>query len=75
MGTQIMTDDFDWSDRDCVVVKSQDAVAVYANNDGDLVIRRERSWNEEDDTLIVISRQHVRRIIEAMERVLKETSG
>jgi len=70
-----MSDDFDWGDKDSVVVKSQDAIAVYANGDNDLVIRRQQAWDENEDVFIVISRNYARHVIEAMERVLKETSA
>ncbi|MCK1553128.1 hypothetical protein IVB11_29840 [Bradyrhizobium sp. 177] len=69
-----MTDDFNWNDRESVVVKPQDAIAVYANDDNDLVIRRQQAWDENEDTFVVISRQSARHVIEAMERVLKETA-
>ncbi|MDH2381188.1 hypothetical protein [Bradyrhizobium sp. CER78] len=69
-----MSDNFSWADKDCVVVPSQDAIAVYANANNDLVIRRERTWDEDEDTFIVISRRYTRTVIEAMERVLKETA-
>lgn len=39
-------DEFDWGDKESVVVKSQDAIAVYPNPDGDIVIRRQQSWQE-----------------------------
>jgi hypothetical protein len=67
-----LTDDFDWNEEDAVVVQRQDALAVYANPDGNLVVRQQR-WPDED-VFIVINRQQVRRVIEAMERVLKEAS-
>lgn len=70
-----MSDDFDWSDKESVVVRPQDAIAVYANGDNDIVVRRERSWNEDDDVFIIISRQHCRAVIEAMERTLRETTA
>jgi hypothetical protein len=69
-----MSDDFSWSDKESVVVHPQDAIAVYANGNNDIVIRRERAWNEEEDSFIVISRQHARTVVEAIERVLKESS-
>lgn len=70
-----MSDEFKWNDRESVVVKSQDAIAVYANDDNDLVIRRQQAWDEDEDVFIVISRQYARHVIEAMERVLKETGN
>jgi hypothetical protein len=66
---------FNWNDTKSVVVRQQDAVAVYANPEDDLVIRRRQAWDEEDDVFIIISRQHVRTVIAAMERVLKEVEA
>jgi hypothetical protein len=67
-------DEFDWGDKESVVVKSQDAIAVYANPDGDIVIRRQQSWQDNEDVWIVVSRGQVRRVIEALEKVLRETT-
>ena len=67
-----MSDDFDWSDEGSVVVHRQDAIAIYTNPDNNLVIREQR-WPD-DDTFIVIDRRFARAVIEAMERVLRETS-
>lgn len=66
------TEDFSWRDTDSVVVRQQDAIAVYSNPDGDLVIRRRRSWDEEDDVWIVLAQTQIRTVIDAMEKVLKE---
>ena len=50
----------------------QDAIAVYANDNGDLVLRRQKDWNEEEDSVIVVAPAFARQLIEAMERTLKE---
>jgi hypothetical protein len=69
------TEDFSWRDTDAVVVRQQDAIAVYSNPDGDLVIRRRRAWDEEDDIWIVVAQTQVRTVIDAMEKVLKEVQS
>jgi hypothetical protein len=61
--------DFSWTDTDSVVVRQQAAVAVYENPDGDVVIRRQRDWNENEDVFVVIPRDQVRTVIKAIERV------
>jgi hypothetical protein len=63
---------FDWNDQAGIAVGQQDAIAVYANDNGDLVLRRQKDWNEEEDSVIVIAPAYVRQLIEAMERTLKE---
>ncbi len=70
-----MADDginFDWNDQDGIAVNQQDAIAVYANDKGDLVLRRQKDWNEEEDSIIVVAPAYVRQLIEAMERTFKE---
>lgn len=66
------TEEFSWRDTDAVVVRQQDAIAVYSNPDGDLVIRRRRAWDEDDDVWIVVAQAQVRTVIGAMEKVLNE---
>lgn len=68
-------EDFSWRDTDAVVVRQQDAIAVYSNPDGDLVIRRRRAWDEEDDVWIVVGQTQIRSVIDAMEKVLKEVQA
>jgi hypothetical protein len=69
------TEDFSWRDTESVVVRQQDAIAVYSNPDGDLVIRRRRSWDEDDDVWIVVAQTQIRTVIDAMEKVLKEVQN
>jgi hypothetical protein len=63
---------FDWNDQAGIAVGQQDAIAVYANDNGDLVLRRQKDWNEEEDNVIVVAAAYVHQLIEAMERTLKE---
>ena len=64
-----MSDEVNWNSPS-VVVKHQDAVAVYLSPSNDLVIRRERTRGEENDAVIVIPRASARRFIEALESLL-----
>jgi hypothetical protein len=68
--------DFTWT-KDVIAVKQQDAIAVYGNPDGDMVIRRRRDWNEDEDVWIVVARDQVRTVMAAMKKVLTdlETDG
>jgi hypothetical protein len=62
-------DDFDWSaDNPDVVTHRQDSIAVYENAHGDVVIRREKDWNDED-VYIVVDKVHVPAVVAAMLRV------
>ena len=64
--------EFKWSDTESVVVRQQDAIAVYANEAAEIVIRRQKDWNEEDDSVIVVAPAYVHELIEAIERTFKE---
>jgi hypothetical protein len=54
------------------VVRQQDALDIYGNPDGNMVIRRQREWNEDDDVWVVIARDKVRTVMQAMEKVLAD---
>jgi hypothetical protein len=58
---------FDWADvQECIVQRQVHRVAIYDNTHGDVVIRQERDWNEEDDPFIVIARAHAIRAAHAI---------
>ncbi|AYD02219.1 hypothetical protein [Neorhizobium sp. NCHU2750] len=50
--------DFDWNEAakaGDIIVRSQDAIAVYENDDGDIVIRRQADpYIENEDVFVVI---------------------
>jgi hypothetical protein len=50
---------FDWTADDSVSLRSQAATAIYFNNAGDLVIRQERSWDQDDDSFVIVSRNNI----------------
>ena len=48
-----------WSNpelQDAIVYPTSRAVAVYWGNSGDLVIRQEAAWNDEEDDVVIIPR-------------------
>ncbi len=63
---------FDWSKAEDLAVPQQDAIAVYANADGEMIIRRQKDWNETEDTVIVVAPAYIDRLIGAMQRVARE---
>lgn len=73
--------DFDWANDESVVLHSQSAIAVYPNNMGTIVIRQERGWNDDEDTVIVTASldgagavaRAILREVEAVRRDLGET--
>ena len=58
--------EFRWTDNESVVLAQQPATAVYFNPAGGLVIRQERAWNEEEDTIIVVAPQNVQTFLDAV---------
>jgi hypothetical protein len=60
-------DDFDWSiNNEDVVLREQRASAIYWNTRGDLVLRQERYWDEQDDPFLVIGRNNVHDFIDRL---------
>jgi hypothetical protein len=53
--------EIDWTDEHDHLVVQREAlpVMVYDNPHGDLVIREQRAWDEERDSVIIISRANV----------------
>ncbi len=65
--------EFNWSDRDSVVVRSVDAIAVYTNPHGELVIRQQSRLGEEDQ-FIVIPLERVQDLIAALSEESQHSS-
>lgn len=64
-------DAIDWFADECVVVKEQCAIAVYTNARGGIVLRAERAWYQEEDTVIVLTAPGAAyRLIEAIKKEL-----
>jgi hypothetical protein len=63
-------DEFSWSDETLVVVKRVDAIAVYRNPEGDIIVRQERRGGEEDNVVIVPG-QYAYTLVESIQRLLK----
>lgn len=62
---------FNWNDGEDIVVHEQRALAVYENKFGGIVIRQERSWDDEDDTFIVLASPGAAyRLVEAIQNQL-----
>lgn len=45
--------EFSWADADSVVIERTEAIAVYPNPKGDVVIRQEKQMGDEDSVVIV----------------------
>lgn len=64
------TEVFDWSDKKSVVVRRVDAIAVYKNAEGDIVIRQQRA-DVPVDAVVTIPAQHAYSVIEGIQRQVK----
>ena len=64
------SNDFSWSDEALIVVKRVDAIAVYKNPQGDIVIRQESRAGDEDN-IVIVPAQYAYTLVESMQRLLK----
>ncbi len=63
------TDDFDWNsvrENGSIVQQQVERIAVYDNPNGDLVIRQERRWDEDQDVFIIIAKNNIDAVIAEM---------
>lgn len=63
-------DEFKWDDEESVVIKPIQAIAVYRNGMGSIVIRQEKASYQEDDPYIVVPQAELRKLIEALNKQL-----
>jgi hypothetical protein len=63
-------EEFKWDDDETVVIKPVQAIAVYRNRFGHVVIRQERASFQEDDPYVVVPESELRRLIEALNKQL-----
>jgi len=65
------TDDgFPWqTNKELIVVpeRHQQAIAIFENGDGDIVIRQERDLYQEDDDIIVVRRDNLVTVVDTLE--------
>ena len=57
---------FDWNEDEFVVLRPQQAIAIYRNPSDGLVIRQERDWSEEADTYIVIAPENIEAFLDRL---------
>lgn len=66
--------DFDWhagEGKESIVVPQVDAVAVYSNTKGDIVIRQQHPMGE-DDAVVIVPKRHVGALVAAIRKAAKE---
>lgn len=64
---------FDWADKESIVIRRVDAVAIHKDSEGDIVIRQQRA-DVPYDVVITIPPQYAYIVIEGIQRQLKGSS-
>jgi len=64
--------DFKWSKDESVIIRQQRATAVYVNTRGEIVIRQEMDWDEDEDTFVFIARSNAEEFYLALGNLLKD---
>ncbi|WP_331373791.1 hypothetical protein [Sinorhizobium chiapasense] len=62
-----MTGNFDWNSDEDIVVERQAAIAVYENTTGDVVIRQEGRYDDEDKC-ICVRPDNVKALVDALSK-------
>jgi hypothetical protein len=65
-------DEFDWCRDPSIVLHEQRATAIYRNGWNGIVIRQERTWDEESDPFMVITDENSVMFMEAIAKVARE---
>jgi hypothetical protein len=66
-----MSDDVNWNDEnENVVQHSVQGVAAYVNACNLITIRQERAWDEEQDTIMVMTVDGARRLAERLKDLI-----
>jgi hypothetical protein len=60
---------FSWADDESICLRDQPATAIYENSQRTIIIRQERSWDEENDSFVVIDSAHVFHVVRQILRV------
>jgi len=69
-------DDFDWSaDALDVVQREVPTIAVYPNPFGQICIRQQRAWDEDEDVYIIVAPYTASRMADALLRVASQCSS
>ncbi|MGX1354532.1 hypothetical protein AB7M49_008157 [Bradyrhizobium elkanii] len=65
-------EEFDWHEDDSIILREQRATAAYRNRYGDLVIRQQAGWNDDQDTFIHISPENEITFLEGLAKRARE---
>jgi hypothetical protein len=59
-------DEFEWTNDDSVLVPDQRALACYFNKRGELVIRQERAWDQDEDNFVFIAERNIAEFLDKL---------
>ena len=68
-GTQISIPaefEFDWLTAEEVCISEQQGIAVYEAKDGDIVIRQQRAWCDDEDSMIWVKPDNLMKLIDKL---------
>jgi hypothetical protein len=65
-------DEYDW--KGAVVIREQQAIAMYWDEAGNLVIRQKRAWDEEYDSCIIINEHNAERFLVELSALMRTVS-
>jgi hypothetical protein len=54
--------DFDWLSDDSVILEPRQALAIYVNQRGEVVLRQQAAWDQDDDSFVVFPFQDAERV-------------
>lgn len=66
------SDDFNWNTDDSIILREQRATAAYRNRAGELIIRQQASWDEDEDTFVYISPENEIAFMEGLAKRARE---
>lgn len=61
---------FDWADKRSIVVRRVDAIAIYINDEGDIIIRQQHA-HQPLDSIVTIPAHSVYAVLERLQRHVK----
>jgi hypothetical protein len=70
---ETMSEEFSWQDNEAVIIKRTDAIAVYTNHDGDIVVIRQEGMglgDNPDDQIVIIPRERAQDVIAVLSKEL-----
>ncbi len=66
-----MVEDFDWLQNPSIIVPAVEAIAIYENGVGDVVIRQQNHLLDEDSVLVV-PRANIKALIDGLKPYIKK---